>query len=67
MPITGRTTDGALVFDDIIDSRGRRVIDATAGILEDGTHYFAFTPEEAPADQRKLISCTHVNRCVLLN
>jgi len=39
--ITGRTTDGAVVFDDVIDSRGRRVIDATNRILEDGTHYFA--------------------------
>ncbi len=46
MAVTGITTDGATVFDDIIDSRGRRVIDAANRILEDGTRYFAVKTKE---------------------
>ncbi len=40
MAVTGRTADGAYVFNDILDSRGRFVIDPVARILDDGTHYF---------------------------
>ncbi len=67
MPITGITSDGAVVYDDTIDSRGRRVIDATARILEDGTHYFALEAEEPAVAQQKLVDCNHVDRVVLLN
>jgi len=44
MAVTGRTTDGALVFDDTIDDRGRLVIDSVNHILQDGTIYFPITP-----------------------
>ncbi len=64
MVVTGITTDGASVFDDTIDSRGRRVIDTTNRIMDDGTRYFAL---DTLATQQKLIDCTHVNRVILLN
>lgn len=43
MAVTGYSTDGAIVFDDAVDDRGRLVIDATNRILSDGTHYIELT------------------------
>jgi len=55
MAVTGIATDGALVFDDRIDDRGRFVIDVTNRILQDGTHYIstvtAVVLDPAPTDQ----------------
>ena len=67
MAVTGRTVDGAFVFDDIIDSRGRRVIDATNRILDDGTQYFLIEAEEPPAvPAGKLIDLTTIHRCTVI-
>ena len=67
MAVTGISTDGAFVFDDIIDSRGRRVIDATARILEDGTHYFEVEAAPGPpAGGGKLNDCTRIHRCTVI-
>lgn len=42
MPTRGRSTDGAIVFDDTIDDRGRVVVDPINKILVGGIHYFIF-------------------------
>ena len=62
MAVTGRTTDGAIVFDDIIDSRGRRVIDVTNRIMDDGTHYFQI--DLVPASRKYFVQTVKEKRRV---